>query len=209
MHVAGLDEGGCVEVGDGACHFQDAVVGACGHVETGHGSLKDGQGFGDRTGVCGDVAGCHLGVAMDGGIGGEAVGLYGTGFVDTLPDGEGGFARVHGLQLLEGYRHDFNLNVDAVKQRTGDAAEVALHLQLCACAVFRRVVVVAARAWVHGCHKHESSRVIDGVFGTGDADVPVFKRLTEHFEDVAREFRKLVEEEDAVVCERDLSGDRV
>ena len=44
--------------------------------------------------------------------------------------------------------------------------------------------------------------------GAGDGDDAVFERLAEDFEDVAGELGQLVEEEQAVVGERDLAGAR-
>ena len=44
--------------------------------------------------------------------------------------------------------------------------------------------------------------------GAGDGDAALFERLAHHFEDVALKFGQLVEEQDAVVAERDFAGTR-
>lgn len=50
------------------------------------------------------------------------------------------------------------------------------------------VVVISARAWVHGGDESEGGGVFDGEFGAGYGDAAVFEGLAEDFEDGAFEF---------------------
>ena len=109
--MMGEDIGGSIEVGNGAGDFEDAIVGAGGHVEAGHGVLEDGHGFGGGTGPAGEEAGCHLGVGVDAGGVGEAGGLDFTGSGDAGTDGGGGFAGLEALELGKGDGHDLYLQV--------------------------------------------------------------------------------------------------
>ena len=71
-----------------------------------------------------DVAGLHVGVAVEGGFG-EAFGLDFAGADDAFTDGADGSpveALVDHFVLLEA--GDFDVDVDAVEQGAGDALEV-------------------------------------------------------------------------------------
>ena len=92
MHVEGGYVGGSVEVGDGAGHLEDAVVGTGRHVEAGHCLLEDVHGgLGGACGLCYHLRG-HLGVAVHSFLTGETLALDVTGFDYTLADGGGAFA---------------------------------------------------------------------------------------------------------------------
>jgi hypothetical protein len=75
-----------------------------------------------------------------------------AGFDHTLADGSGvvgvgwsvagEFAKAHGGHV--------DMNVDAIQQWSGDAADVALNLQRRAAAFARRIVPESARALVRG-----------------------------------------------------------
>src|SRR5690242_1026433 len=67
---------------------------------------------------------------------------------------------------------------------------------------------IPARARVHGGGEHEARWKGDGNGGAGNGDGAVFERLAHDFEDVALEFREFIEEEHAVVAERDFAGTR-
>ena len=79
----------------------------------------------------------------------------------------------------------------------------ALHLHLP-----RVVAEVAARAGVHRRDELEARGKIRLARGARDGDAARFERLAQHLEHVAAEFRQLVEEEHAVVRERDLARAR-
>ena len=98
------------------------------------------------------------------------------------------------------------MNIDAVEQRAGDLGHVALDHGRRAHALARLVVEVAAGAGIHGRGQHEARRKAERHGGAGDGDGVVFQRLAHDFEHVARELGQLVEEEQAVVGQRDFAG---
>ena len=117
-----------------------------------------------------------------------------------------GFAGTGVGHLLEGDGDDFYLQVDAVQQRAGDAVQVLLHLPVAAHAGLGGVVVVAARAGVHGGYEHEACGIFHVALHARDGDFAVFQRLAKHFQHVAAEFGQFVEEQHAVVSQADFAG---
>lgn len=207
--MAGEDFGAGVEVGSGAGYFENAVVGAGAHVVFEHGFAQDSGAVGGKGAVGGDVARAHLGVAVHGGLVGEAGGLYLAG-----PDHAGSYVGA-GLacgarrKLIEWHRHDFALYVDAVEERPGYTTEVFLDGSSRAGTGFCRMVVVTAGAWVHRGHEHERCRIIYLIAGARHADMAVFEGLSQYLEDSAGKFWKFIEEEYAVVGKGYLAGHRV
>lgn len=112
--VGDLDVGGAVEVGDGAGHFQNTVVGAGGEVEGAHGGAEALGAGGVEGGVLLEEGGGHLGVAVDAGMGGEALLLDVAGAEDALADVGGGFAARGVGDGVEGHALDFYLDVYSV-----------------------------------------------------------------------------------------------
>lgn len=133
-----------LQVGHGARHAQHAVVGACGPEHFAHGGA---QHF-----LPGSVGAA---VAVDFAWGEKLVGfalsfdLALEGCCDAGGDGDGEFAAGVGLQHVGRHRADFNMHVDAVQQRAGNAILVAQNLVRRALAASRRMPKVAARAGVH------------------------------------------------------------
>ena len=68
------------------------------------------------------------------------------------------------------------------------------------------VAEVAAGAGVHRGDQHDVGGEADRAGGAGDGDAAFLERLAQDLEDVLAELRQLVEEEHAVVGERDLAG---
>ena len=67
------------------------------------------------------------------------------------------------------------------------------------------VAEVAARARVHTRNEHERGRVLGGVACSADADDAVLERLSHHFQYRPWELWQFVEEEHAVVRQRNLA----
>jgi hypothetical protein len=105
-------------------------------------------------------------------------------------------------------RGDFNMDVDAIEQRTADLAYIALDHRWSAHALAGLVVEIAAGTGVHGGREHEAGRKGEGHGGARDGHHAVLEGLTKDLKDVAGEFGKLVEEEQTVVGERDFAGAR-
>ena len=90
------------------------------------------------------------------------------------------------------YRWHFNLDVNPIQQRAGDARDIALDLVLCAFAVSARVAEETARAGVHGGDEHEIRGIREGCGRSRDSDVSIFQRLPHDLQHVSAEFREFV-----------------
>jgi hypothetical protein len=116
------------EVGEGAGDFEDAVVGAGREVHLVHGVFQEfargfvegGMGFHD--------AGRHGGVAADVWFAGETGRLHGAGGFDAGADGLGRFPGVGAVEVAELDGRDFDVDVDAVEERTGEALSIRSEL---------------------------------------------------------------------------------
>ena len=75
-------------------------------------------------------------------------------------------------------------------------------------ALARAVVEVSARTRIHGGGQHEARGKSERHGGAGDAYRAIFQRLAHNLEDVAGEFRQLVQKEHAVVSEGNFAGPR-
>src|SRR5437870_12961347 len=68
-----------------------------------------------------------------------------------------------------------------------------------------RVALEPARTRVRRGHEGEPGGEIHGAGGPGNDDTPVLERLPQAFQGVAPKLAQLIEEEDSVVCQRDLT----
>ncbi len=75
-----------------------------------------------------------------------------------------------------------------------------------AVAFARRIAEISAGAGIHGRGEHEARGESHGDGRAGNSDRAVFERLAHDFEDIALELRQLVEEQHAIVAERDFAG---
>ena len=80
------------------------------------------------------------------------------------------------------------MDVDAVKQRSGDLAHVALNHGLGAVALAGAVIKVAAGTGIHRGRQHEARREGQGHRRPSDADSAILQRLPHDLQNVAREF---------------------
>ena len=98
-------------------------------------------------------------------------------------------------------RRNFDVDVDAIEQGSGNLGHVALDHRRRAHALPRFVVEVSARAGIHRGRQHEARRKAERHGGAGDGDLAVFQRLAKHLQHIAGEFRQLVQKEQAIVGE--------
>ena len=103
--------------------------------------------------------------------------------------------------MLEGRKLD--VQIDAIEQRTREAPEVPLALTRAAETPVERRTAATAR--VRGGHELEARGKVADAPCANDGDAAVLERLAQGFEHVLLEFRKLVEEQDAEMRERDLA----
>lgn len=133
------------QIGDGAGHLKDAVVGAGGERELLHGLLQQIAQRGAEGAVGLDIGREHPGIGGQAGAA-EAHQLILPGLFDALPDGGGGFTGPVTAQLGDGEGRSLDVQVDAVKQRAADPGAVALNLRRRAAAFVFWVTQITARA---------------------------------------------------------------
>ena len=105
------------EVGDGARHLEDAVVGAGREVEALHGDTQPLQPLGIGTRQALRQRRRHLSVAVHPRAICEALGLQLARPQHPLADGGTPLPGLRGGELLEGYGSDLHLQVYAIQQR--------------------------------------------------------------------------------------------
>ena len=221
-----LDGGGGFEVGDGAGHLEDAVVGAGAHVEALHGIAELLEAGGVGLGPLVQQRRGHLRVTVHAAhapetlrqylAGGHHAGTDGTrrlagGLARHLPTASVGCASAMlkrvwhcarlAQQLVEVDGLHLHLQVDAVEHRAADFAHIVRTLVFVAHAGLLGMAVVAARARVHTRHEHERGGVLGGVAGSRNRYHAVLKRLPHHLEHRPRELRQFVKKKDSVMCQ--------
>jgi len=206
--VFGLNGVGSVEVGYGAGDFEDAIVGARGKAEAGDGVFEKFLALCRNGAVLANETRRHLRVSVSFLFGRETSGLAITRGDDAGTDGGGIFAGRRSAEFLVFDGGNFDVDVDAVEKRAGNFCDVALDDGRSAVTLAGGVAEVAARTGIHGGGKHEARRKRDGRGGARDGDGTVFERLAHDFEYVALKFGELIEEENAVMTERNFARAR-
>ena len=108
-------------------------------------------------------------------------------------------------QVARRHRRHLDAEVDAVEQRAGDARLVVGCAARAARAAVARLAGHAAAARVHRRDQLDARRIGDAVVGARDHAFAGLERLAQRIEHLRRELRKLVEEQHAVMGERDLA----
>src|SRR5579885_70092 len=205
--VRGGDGFGAIEVGDRAGDLENAVVGAGGEAEAGHGTLKQALAVRRDVAVFPDLARAHLRVAVNL-FSFEALQLA----LARLDDARADFRRTFSARTLPQFAvlhgGHVDVDIDAVEQRPGNFRDVALNHRRGTGALARRIVEEPARARVHRCGQHEAGGKRQRHGGTGDRHRSVFKWLAQHLQHVPRELGQLIEKEQAVVCQTHFARTR-
>jgi hypothetical protein len=141
--VGGLDFFGTGKIGDGAADFEDAAVGASAQAQFVDGGFEQSLRVVIHGAITLDVSRAHLGVGMDGFFL-KALELDVTRTIDPLANELRRFAGIAAGEILIADRRHFDLNVDAVEERAGDARAIALDLQRRADAFLLRIGEKAA-----------------------------------------------------------------
>src|SRR2546423_2885785 len=89
-------------------------------------------------------------------------------------------------------RGHFNVQVDAIEQRTGNALPIPLHLKWAATAFSFEISEIAARTGIHRGNKHELRGKSDAACCTRHSDLRVFERLAHYFQSRSFKFRQLI-----------------
>jgi hypothetical protein len=100
------------------------------------------------------------------------------------------------------------VEVDTIKERTGEALPVALDRAGAADAFAGARIEPAARAGVGRGDEQERGGELEGTVDAIDRVGAFLERLAQSLDGRARELGELIEEQDAVVGERDLAGSR-
>ncbi len=165
------------EVGDGASDLEDAVVGSRAHVHLGDGFAQLFHSLGVGFGVFVQQCCGHLGVAVHAWVVLEAQALDGSRFDDSLPDCRAWLAWLLARHLLEIDGLNLHLQINSIQQRPTNLAHILMPLMRCADALLRWMSVEATRTRIHRSHKHKRGGIVNAVFRSADADVPVLKWL--------------------------------
>jgi hypothetical protein len=146
--VLGGDGVGSVEIGDRARDLEDTVVGAGAEVQFGHRNADELLRFVAEFAVLLDLARSHAGVAVHLGVGVEAELLFFASALDTIADRGGCFfgASARDIAVFDG--GDFDVQIDAIEKRPGDALAVTLDLDGAATAFAFQIAEVSARIWI-------------------------------------------------------------
>jgi len=204
-HVDGVMTG---EVGDRASEAEHAVERASGESEAADRGAEQLLAGAVDAAMGAHVGGRHHGVGVDAVAIAESTQLPCAGIGDAGADARGGIGGGGAEELAVGEGGHLDVEVDAVEQRTGDPAAIALNLTGVTDAAGVARAVEAAGTGIHGGDEHDAGRIGDGVAGSAQPDDAVLDGLAERFEHVPAELGQLVEEEHAVVRERDLAGSR-
>jgi hypothetical protein len=119
--VFGFDVRGVFDVCDGTGNFQDAVVSAGAESLLGHGALQQTLTVGGEFTEGADMAGRHLGVAVDlFAGGGEALELLLAGADHAFANFRGALGFIGGAHLFIVHGRNIDVDVNAIHQRTRD-----------------------------------------------------------------------------------------
>lgn len=114
----------------------------------------------------------------------EAVALQSAGSFDSGGDVRGAFAVAAVGQVAVFDRRHFDMDVDPVHQRAGDARAVAVDVTGGAGAGVCRVAQIAAGAGVKGRDQHHPCRIGHRGQGAGDGYPAILQRLPEDLQDM-------------------------
>ena len=99
------------------------------------------------------------------------------------------------FHLLIGHRLGLHADIHPVQKRPGDLSQIPIHLS-CGTGTSGQIRIVAAPAWIHGCHKLEISRIAARSINPGDSDLALLQRLPQGLQGSPAHFRKLVQKQD-------------
>gem|GEM_PF-5233003 len=108
---------------------------------------------------------------------------------------------------LDSWHSDEEINT--IEDRSGEFGAVPFDLRLAADTGFFFVSEMSARTWIECTDEDEFRWIRITRIDPIDRDLTVFERLSEHLEEMGIKFEELIEEENSLVRETDLSGTRV
>ena len=102
------------------------------------------------------------------------------------------------------------MKIDPIEQGTRKTRLIGLGapLWLAATAGISGLQRMAAAAGIHRRHQLEARRIDAAMIGPGNRDLARFQRLAQRVERLGLEFRQFIEEQHAIMGERNLAGPR-
>ncbi len=197
-----------VEVCDRPGHLEDAVVRAGRQAQSVQGSSEESSHLRGGATVSAQVRRAHLAVGEDPCRVAESFDLSVAGSGDALAHGGGPLPRPIPGELPKRNRRDLYVEVDPVQERTRHLRPITLYVHRIASAPPRVVSVPTTRTRVHRSGQHESRRVSGGRTGSRMGHHPILQRLTQRLEYMPAVLGELVQEQDSLVRQADLTGPR-
>ena len=124
---------------------------------------------------------------------------------DALANRARTFAAVAAHHIVERHARDFDLQIDAVEQRSRELADVLCDHCVVAAAFRAARAAIAARTRIHRRDELKARRIRERSGSARNGHRAFLERLPHHLDRAARELGQLVEKEHAVVRERDLA----
>src|SRR6266550_3585689 len=135
----------------------------------------------------------HAGVAIYFRLVAEPFMLASPSSQDALANGGGSFLSAFAGDIAIVDSRHFNVQIDAIKQRTRDALTVALYLNWAAAAFALEIAEVTARTGIHRRHQHEFAWKCDAACRARHSDFPILQRLAHHFQCGSFKLRQFIE----------------
>lgn len=191
------------KVGNGACHFQYAMVGARRPVQSRHRRTQQLLGSRVRPAMTVDFRGGEgaIGLAL-------ALQLARKSLFHACGDCLRSFAGSLFQQVFLRQRGHLDLQVDAIQQRPGDAILVTRYTIGRATAFVGSMAKVAAWTGVHCGHQLEARREVGLACRTRNRDLAGFERFAQDFQHFSIEFWQFIQEEYAAMRQRNLTWPR-
>ena len=198
------DTGAARQIRDAARHAQYPVVGACRPVQARHGAMQQLFAMWLQATMLFDFRAAQALVRFP-----LACQLQGKGCRYPRGDGLRAFAGACvPPQRRRWHGGNFDLQVDTVEQRAGQATAIAQHGVRRAAATAGSMPQVAARAGIHGGDQLKAGRKLGLAGRARNADDARFHGLAQDIEDPALEFGDFIEKQHTAVCQRDFSRAR-
>ncbi|GIS60429.1 MAG: hypothetical protein CM1200mP2_26540 [Planctomycetaceae bacterium] len=204
---------GSGQVGDGTSDPQDPVVSPGRKAHLLHRQLQQLLGWTLQPAVTADlgwghvaVGSCHRGADRIGF--GKSLDLHDASHLDLLGHHSTVGPRRVTSQFVERNSGHLDVDIDPVQQGAADPGHVTFDLRDPAVTIPARISPEPTRAWVHRRHQHQVRRKGHAAQRPGNRDLVLFERLPHYLQRPPVEFGQLVQEQNSVMRQADLSRRR-
>jgi len=125
--------------------------------------------------------------------------------IDPLANDLRTFSRLALAQLFIRNAVHLHMQIDPIQHRTGNPLAIISDTLFGTIAPTGRMTVITAFAGIHGPYQHKLTGIGKGAGNAGNRYNAIFQRLTQYFHRVTFEFRQLVQEQNAVVRQGNLT----